>query len=202
MKICVAGYEGRLGSALVLAGCDPLDCDITKPDTIKQALYNKSYDVLINCAALTETLLESELFGHEKGAFTGADKFRKGRFETADGGTLFIDEVGDIPAGLQVKLLRVLQTRSFERLGSSQPLQVETLQLPLGPLADTLRARYHNLGADGISPESMAVEATGVRLKVKVYLLMLRFERKENQRFISNLHLRVLYGYGAPAVVE
>jgi DNA-binding NtrC family response regulator len=81
--------------------------------------------VAVNMAALPEHLLESEMFGHEKGAFTGADKFRKGRFETADGGTLFIDEVGDIPAGLQVKLLRVLQTRSFERLGSSQPLQVD-----------------------------------------------------------------------------
>ena len=81
--------------------------------------------IAVNMAALPEQLLESELFGHEKGAFTGADKFRQGRFEMADGGTLFIDEVGDIPAGLQVKLLRVLQSQSFERLGSSQPIQVD-----------------------------------------------------------------------------
>jgi DNA-binding NtrC family response regulator len=81
--------------------------------------------VAVNMAALPEQLLESELFGHEKGAFTGAEKFRKGRFEMADTGTLFIDEVGDIPLGLQVKLLRVLQSQSFERLGSSLPIQVD-----------------------------------------------------------------------------
>ena len=81
--------------------------------------------VAVNCAALNENLMESELFGHEKGAFTGADKLRKGRFEQADGGTLFIDEVGEIPVGAQVKLLRVLQERTFERVGGSQSVEVD-----------------------------------------------------------------------------
>lgn len=79
----------------------------------------------VNCAALTESLLESELFGHEKGAFTGAQGMRKGRFEMAHGGTLFLDEIGDISAAFQAKLLRVLQERSFERVGGGSPVKVD-----------------------------------------------------------------------------
>jgi two-component system response regulator HydG len=79
----------------------------------------------VNCAALSENLLESELFGHEKGAFTGADKLRRGRFELADGGTLLLDEISEIAPGLQAKLLRVLQENCFERVGSSLTQQVD-----------------------------------------------------------------------------
>lgn len=81
--------------------------------------------VRLHCAALTETLLESELFGHERGAFTGAVETRKGRFELADGGTLFLDEIGDIPADTQVKLLRVLQDKCFERVGGNRLVTVD-----------------------------------------------------------------------------
>ncbi|MGB8336087.1 MAG: sigma-54 dependent transcriptional regulator [Desulfobacterales bacterium] len=80
--------------------------------------------VAVNCSALAETLLESELFGHEKGAFTGAVSMRKGRFELADTGTLFLDEIGDMSTGLQVKLLRVLQEKVFERVGGTKPIVV------------------------------------------------------------------------------
>ncbi|MGA2500969.1 MAG: sigma-54 dependent transcriptional regulator, partial [Tepidisphaeraceae bacterium] len=79
----------------------------------------------VNCAALSENLLESELFGHEKGAFTGADRMRRGRFELADGGTLLLDEISEIAPGLQAKLLRVLQENQFERVGSSMTQQVD-----------------------------------------------------------------------------
>lgn len=81
--------------------------------------------VTLNCAVLTETLVESELFGHERGAFTGASAQKKGRFELAKGGTLFLDEVGDIPPSVQVKLLNVLQTGRFERVGGTQPLETD-----------------------------------------------------------------------------
>src|SRR6188508_3556080 len=81
--------------------------------------------VKVNCAALQENLLESELFGHEKGAFTGADKQRIGRFEQADGGTLFLDEIGDMSANTQAKILRVLQEHEFERLGGTRTLRTD-----------------------------------------------------------------------------
>jgi two-component system response regulator HydG len=81
--------------------------------------------VTVHSAALAETLLESELFGHEKGSFTGAEKRRIGRFEQANGGTVFLDEIGEIPAATQIKLLRFLQDRTFERVGGNEPIQVD-----------------------------------------------------------------------------
>ncbi len=83
---------------------------------------NGSAFVKVNCAALPDSIIESELFGHEKGAFTGAIAMRKGRFEIADGGTIFLDEIGDVSAQTQVKLLRVLQEREFERVGGLHPI--------------------------------------------------------------------------------
>jgi DNA-binding NtrC family response regulator len=102
----------------------------TGKELIAQAIHQNSNRarqafVPIHCAALAANLLESELFGHEKGAYTGATERRVGRFEAADGGTLFLDEIGEIDASTQVKLLRFLETRTFERLGSSKSIQVD-----------------------------------------------------------------------------
>ena len=102
----------------------------TGKELIAQAVHDgspraKKPYIKVSCAALSETLLESELFGHEKGAFTGAAARRQGRFELADGGTLFLDEIGDISASTQIKLLRVLQEREFERVGGGQTIRVD-----------------------------------------------------------------------------
>jgi DNA-binding NtrC family response regulator len=102
----------------------------TGKELVAQALHNRSQRrnrpfVAVNCAAISRELVESELFGHEKGAFTGADARRQGRFEVADGGTIFLDEIGDMPPETQAKVLRVLQERSFERVGGAKPIQVD-----------------------------------------------------------------------------
>jgi DNA-binding NtrC family response regulator len=101
----------------------------TGKELVAQAFHTKSRRkgkrfVALNCTAINENLLESVLFGHEKGAFTGADKLHKGKIEIADGGTLFLDEIGDMPSNLQVKLLRVLERQEVERIGSNEPVKV------------------------------------------------------------------------------
>ncbi len=103
----------------------------TGKERIAQAIHQNSTRadgpfVAVHCAALPDNLLESELFGHERGAFTGATERRIGRFELADGGTLFLDEIGEISLSTQVKLLRFLEQREFERIGSSKPIKVDT----------------------------------------------------------------------------
>jgi formate hydrogenlyase transcriptional activator len=132
------GFEGIVGSSMALRGLldqvrtvAPTDSTVliegetgTGKELIAQAIHMQSGRrdrpfVKLNCAAIPLGLLESELFGHEKGAFTGAVAQRIGRFEAANGGTLFLDEIGDIPQELQAKLLRVLQEQEFERLGST-----------------------------------------------------------------------------------
>jgi Nif-specific regulatory protein len=101
----------------------------TGKELVAQEIHYNSYRarkpfIKVNCAALPESVIESELFGHEKGAFTGAVSERKGRFELADGGTLFLDEIGELPVSMQVKLLRVLQEQEFERVGGTRTIKV------------------------------------------------------------------------------
>ncbi|MDH7500930.1 MAG: sigma 54-interacting transcriptional regulator, partial [candidate division NC10 bacterium] len=129
---------------------------------------NKPF-VVVNCAALPESLIESELFGHEKGSFTGAVVSREGRFEQADGGTLFLDEIGDISRPIQVKLLRFLQERKFERVGGKKTISVDVR---------ILAATNRNL--EGAVAEGQFREDLYYRLNVvPIYLPPLR-ERRED----------------------
>jgi two-component system NtrC family response regulator len=134
----ILGESGRMQEVLSLVRrVAPSDATVlirgesgTGKELIAKAIHYASRRaagplVRVNCAALPETLLESELFGHEKGAFTGATALRRGRFELAHGGSLFLDEIGDVPPHLQVKLLRVLQEREIERVGASRPIPVD-----------------------------------------------------------------------------
>jgi formate hydrogenlyase transcriptional activator len=134
----IIGYSPALKSVLVgVKQVAPTDSTVlvlgetgTGKELIARAIHNSSTRcerpfVTLNCAAIPGGLLESELFGHERGAFTGAVAQRKGRFELANRGTLFLDEIGDMPLELQVKLLRVLQEKEFERLGSTHTCRVD-----------------------------------------------------------------------------
>ncbi len=148
--------------------------------------------VVVNCAALSPQLLESELFGHEKGAFTGAGQRRIGRFEQADGGTLFLDEIGEIDASTQVKLLRVLSERTIERVGSNQPIKVDVRVI--AATNKTLR----DLVETGVFREDLFFRLNVVKIdmpqlrerKEDIMLLASGFLRefaKENQRPVKPL---------------
>jgi DNA-binding NtrC family response regulator len=138
------GYHGILGKSSVMErlyelidSVAPSDAPVliqgqsgTGKELVARAIHEagnrrKGPFVKVNCAALNESLLESELFGHVKGAYTGADKDRIGRFEAAHGGTIFLDEIGDIPLSTQVKLLRVLEEKEIERVGDHKPVGVD-----------------------------------------------------------------------------
>ena len=134
----IVGESAALRLALTrLARVAPMNASVlllgptgTGKELFARALHERSHRharplVRVNCAALPPTLLESELFGHERGAFTGAVAARQGRFELADGGTIFLDEIGDLAPDIQVKFLRVLQEGEFERVGSSRTKRVD-----------------------------------------------------------------------------
>jgi two-component system response regulator AtoC len=112
-------------ATVLLQGESGVGKEVAAMEIHRQSPRRSAPFVAVNCAAISETLVESEMFGHEKGAFTGAAEKRIGRFEQADGGTLFLDEAGELPLPLQAKLLRVLQERRFERVGGTQTIEVD-----------------------------------------------------------------------------
>lgn len=142
--------RGLFSNIEQVAGADPTVLVMgetgTGKERIAHAIHNLSPRrdrllVKLNCAALPSELIESELFGHEKGAFTGATAQRKGRFELADGGTLFLDEVGELTLSAQAKLLRVLQEQEFERVGGSRAIRVDVRAIAAATrnLADSVK---------------------------------------------------------------
>jgi DNA-binding NtrC family response regulator len=145
--------------------------------------------ITVNCAALPETLLESELFGHEKGAFTGAAERRLGRFELADGGTIFLDEVGEMPPATQVKLLRVLEDRTFFRVGGTQPIKVDVRvvaatnrplkeAVAVGEFRDDL---YYRLNVLSIYLSPLRERKSDVPLLVRSFIA--EFAKQHDRRF-------------------
>ena len=171
---------------------------------------NQGPFVAVHCAALSETLLESELFGHEKGAFTGATERRRGRFEAADGGTLFLDEIGEINPATQVKLLRVLEERSFERVGG-----LETVETDVRVIGATNRD-LHKLVEEGAFREDLYYRLYVVSIRIPplrerpadIPLLVNHYTRvynEENGRQIEGLTpdaLDLLVGYRWPGNVR
>ena len=143
--------------------------------------------VAINCGAIPETLLESELFGHEKGAFTGATQQRKGRIESAQGGTLFLDEIGDIPLGLQVKLLRFLQDHTIQRLGAKEALAVDArilaaTNVDLKKAINEGRFRedlYYRLCVVTIAVPALSERGSDVTLLARTFLTKFAEEQKK-----------------------
>lgn len=161
----------------------------------------------VNCAALSENLLESELFGHAKGAFTGAFKDRKGRFETADGGTILLDEVGEIPPASQVKLLRFLQDREFERVGENvtRKVDVRVIAATNRNLSDSLKQRsfredlYYRINAVRITLPPLRERPQDVLLLVHHFLKKYSSGREIQ---ISPEAIALLTSYGWPGNVR
>jgi two-component system, NtrC family, response regulator len=154
--------------------------------------------ISVNCSALTETLLESELFGHEKGSFTGAVAQRKGRFESADGGTLFLDEIGEMSPSVQVTLLRVLQNREFERVGGNKTIKVDVRVLTASnkDLADEIAKGhfredlYYRLNVVHIEVPPLRERKEDIPLLIRYFLE--RFSREMNKKEVPTLAPEVM----------
>ena len=166
--------------------------------------------IKLSCAALPETLLESELFGYEKGAFTGALTTKMGRFELANGGTLFLDEIGDLPLSTQVKLLRVIQEREFERLGGTQTVRVDIRLITAtnkdlekevreGRFREDL---YYRLNVVSIFLPSLRERREDIPLLVNHFFKEASRENKKGVKYISDEAMEILMNYVWPGNVR
>jgi DNA-binding NtrC family response regulator len=187
----------------------------TGKELIARALYQHGERagkpfLVVNCAAIPETLLESELFGHEKGAFTGADRRRIGKFEQCDGGTLFLDEVGDMTPALQAKMLRVLQEQRFERLGGSETVHtdVRVLAATNVQLEDAVAAGrfrqdlYYRLSVFTIHLPPLAERGEDLPLLIRHYVRRFSRELGKDVRDVAPEAFQVLQGRHWPGNIR
>ena len=187
----------------------------TGKELIARAIHKKSTRdgkpfIKINCGALNDNLLESELFGHEKGSFTGAVKQKKGRFELADGGTLFLDEVGDVSQNMQVKLLRVLQEGEFERVGGEETLKTD-VRIVAATNKDLHKAivegnfredLYYRLSVIPIKIPSLRERKDDIHLLVQHFLYKLKDKYKKEKISISSEGIKMLVDYSWPGNIR
>ncbi|HEY7678318.1 MAG TPA: sigma-54 dependent transcriptional regulator [Candidatus Methylomirabilis sp.] len=166
--------------------------------------------VAINCAAIPDTLLENELFGHERGAFTGASGLKQGKFELADGGTLFLDEIGDLSAAVQAKLLRVLQEHTFERVGGTRAIEVDVriiaaTNVELGRAVREKRFRedlYFRLNVFPIAIPPLRDRPEDLPVLVQHFISKFALEMRKRVTGITSEALRVLQTYAWPGNVR
>lgn len=166
--------------------------------------------IKVHCAALSESLLESELFGHEKGAFTGAEILHKGKFELADGGTIFLDEIGEINQNVQVKLLRVLQEKKFERVGGEDTIEVDVrvISATNKKLEDEVAAKrfredlYFRLKGIEITVPPLRERKDDIPLLLNNFLLKYNKENNKNIRGFSNAAKNILFNYDWPGNIR
>jgi two-component system nitrogen regulation response regulator GlnG len=187
----------------------------TGKELVARALYQHSARArgpfhAINCAAIPEQLLESELFGHEKGAFTGADRRRVGKFEQCNGGTLFLDEIGDLPLGMQGKLLRVLQDQKFERVGGNDTIQTDVRLIAathrdLKAWAAEGKFRpdlFYRLSVFTIALPPLRERGDDLTLLVQQYLRRLNRELSREVREVAAESLALLRAYPWPGNIR
>jgi len=223
------GYAGIVGKApnmqvifKLIEDIAPTDATVliegesgTGKELVAMAIHNKSPRkdnpfIVINCSAYPETLLESELFGHEKGAFTGAVRKQPGRFEQADGGTVFLDEIGEISPSAQIKLLRVLQSQKFERLGGRKTLAVDVRVLAATNkdlLQEVKSGRfredlYYRLNVIPIQMPPLRERANDIPLLARHFLGRFAAEQGKEITDFSSEAMRVLFDYLWPGNVR
>jgi DNA-binding NtrC family response regulator len=184
-------------------------------ELVADAIHNASSRkekpfIKVHCAALSESLLESELFGHEKGSFTGASSQRKGRFELADGGTIFLDEIGEINPSVQIKILRVLQEKTFERVGGEKTIHVDTRiiaatnrdlkeEVEKGHFREDL---YYRLNVVNIHVPPLRERKDDIPLLASAFLEQFAGENEKNIEGIDNKASTMLFNYNWPGNIR